>query len=121
MSTAGWCSVLGCPCRRNEVYHKFPGDEILLELWVNAIKSPNSEKPILLGRSSRICSLHFTHEDYDKIVEDGGLTLEPLKSTAIPSIFPWTESWAIKKKVTFSVHCTLSIHSIIYFIEKEAS
>ena len=107
MNTAGWCTVQDCPCRPHEVYHKFPGDEMLLELWLKAITPPKSEKPILLGLSSRICSLRFTDGDYEKIVEDGGLVLEPLKSTAVPSIFPWTESWPCKKKVYFLVHCSL--------------
>ena len=114
MGASGWCTIQGCPGQQYDVYFKFPRDEILCKEWLKVVKSPKSKKPILLGLSSRVCSLHFSDNDYDKKVEpDGGLTLECLKPTAIPSIFPWTESWPLNKKVDFSIHS--SNHSIIYY------
>ena len=99
-TAAGWCSVQGCPGRQYDVYFKFPEDEArLCDGWLKVVKSPKSKKLILLGPASRICSIHFTGDDYDKIVEDGGLILDHLKPSAIPSIFPWTESWPFNKKV----------------------
>lgn len=103
MSTAaGWCMVVGCPCRLHEVYHQFPpDDEVTFESWLLAIKNPKRKKPILYGLASRVCSLHFTDDDYDSI-EDGNLVLQTLKPTAVPSIFPWTKSWPFKNKVISS-------------------
>jgi len=100
-NTAGWCSVPGCPCLEYEVYHYFPEDEILQDTWLQLIKPPKREKPIALGRSPRVCSLHFDAElDYDTIDgPEGELKEQPLKSTAIPSIFPWSEKWIYNKKV----------------------
>jgi len=98
----GWCIVQGCPGRQHDTYHKFPeDDEVLCDKWLALVKSPKSKKPILHELPSRICSLHFADEDYDKKIEPGGLILESLKPTAIPSIFPWTESWPLYKKVNF--------------------
>ena len=98
MSTAGWCIVPGCPSCSHEVYHHFPKDQVASNSWLKLVKSPTSRKPILFGHSSRVCSLHFTDDDYGEI-QDGDLILQPLKSTAIPSIFPWTGSWPFNKKV----------------------
>jgi len=100
MST-GWCTVQGCPGREHDAYFKFPEDKDLCKEWLRFVKSPKSKKPILHLLSSRVCSLHFSDDDFDKKVEPGGLTLEHLKPTATPSIFPWTESWPLNKKVHY--------------------
>ncbi len=115
MST-GWCTVQGCPGRQHDVYHTFPEDEDLSEEWLRLVKSPNSKKPILHLLSSRVCSLHFADDDYNKEVESEGLKLEHLKPTAIPSIFPWTESWPLNEKVHFysnpvSIGCLIDAFS----------
>ena len=119
MSTAaGWCMVVGCPCRLHEVYHQFPDDEVTFDSWLLAIKNPKRKKPILYGLASRVCSLHFTDDDYE--TEDdpaGNLTLKSPKPTAIPSISPWRESWPINKKVFISARQQIThLYKFIYFL-----
>jgi len=97
--TAGWCSVPGCPCPQYEVYHSFPKKATLQDMWLRVIMPPNRKKMVSLGNGARVCSLHFNQElDYETN-KDGNLTLHTLKATAIPSIFPWSETWPFAKKV----------------------
>jgi len=104
--TAGWCSVPGCPCPLYEIYHSFPENAALQDMWLmRVIMPPNRKKMGSLGDSVRVCSLHFNYElDYNTIT-DGDLILQPLKTTAVPSIFPWSETWPFaKNKVVVEFH-----------------
>ncbi len=120
MSSSGWCTVQGCPGRQHDSYFRFPSDKTVYEEWLKVCKSPKSRKPIFWAISSRVCSLHFTDDDYetdDDLV--GNLTLKSPKPTAIPSIFPWTELWPLNKKVNVEVQQITQFILIPLLLEKE--
>ena len=77
-------------------FHKYPlGHQDILEKWLIKINRENFTPTTY----SRICSKHFTHEDFNEDssdsnvtrigqMTDGKLKKRYLRSTAIPSIFP---------------------------------
>lgn len=72
--------------------NRFPlSNELLTKKWVDALKRKNF-KP---SQSSRICSVHFTEQDY-QLRPDAHRPL--LKENAVPSIFPSFPSYYQKEK-----------------------
>lgn len=88
------CAVADCPNLSNKtksdsaiIYHAFPKDKCIRAAWVAKCK----RKDKINGQFARVCSEHFTREDYVRDLENEllGLPLRrKLKPEAIPSVFP---------------------------------
>ncbi|XP_025423124.1 THAP domain-containing protein 1-like [Sipha flava] len=80
------CVAYGCSNRykSNSLIHffRFPlNNEVTTKLWTDAIKRKN----FIPNQWSRICSVHFTDNDY-QIRPDANRPI--LKVNAVPSVFP---------------------------------
>ncbi|XP_068219975.1 THAP domain-containing protein 2-like [Palaemon carinicauda] len=78
------CAVLGCTKKFNKLsnpsitFHRFPKDDVMRNEWVRALGRENFTPTIY----SRLCSKHFTEEDFYRT------TLKVyLHSQAVPSVF----------------------------------
>ena len=73
-------------------FHRFPADKALWDLWITKI--PRDKWKPEFGKDYRICSAHFTDNDFeaDKYQAFGlrspGKEKKLLKKSAIPSKFP---------------------------------
>lgn len=73
-------------------FHSFPDlqtDKERARQWITKIKRDPGVN-FVINTNTKICSKHFTPEDF---VYGGGIPLAPrrlLKKTAVPSIFPWS-------------------------------
>ncbi|KAF7988764.1 hypothetical protein HCN44_007074 [Aphidius gifuensis] len=80
-----YCCVKNCKNdwipNSNLTFHRFPwSNPSLLNAWVNVMPLRNNN----INKSSRICSDHFTENDY----ENNGRIYRRLKKNAVPQIFP---------------------------------
>ena len=70
--------------------HKFPKEPALFELWQEAINRQDPERPGTLwtpSTFSKVCSDHFTEEDYRERPTDVGQAKHHfLIETAVPSV-----------------------------------
>ena len=72
-------------------FHSFPDlqtDKERARQWISKIRRDPGAN-FVINKNTKLCSKHFTPEDF---VYGGGIPLAPrrlLKKTAIPSIFPW--------------------------------
>jgi len=77
-------------------FHKFPENRDLFMKWVIAIRRDEG-KHFKVTEHTRVCSLHFKSSDYLPSLAGHERTL---KSTAVPSLFPWKRASPIKRKAT---------------------
>ena len=90
------CCVPACTNRRNKCpglsFHAFPKDDQLRRRWIAAIKRDKG-RFFAIGSDTRVCSAHFTAEDYlaqcgPEVLSEGQGRRRPcLKRNAVPSIF----------------------------------
>ncbi|KAL1493357.1 hypothetical protein ABEB36_011426 [Hypothenemus hampei] len=69
---------------RNVLYHRFPKNENVFALWVQRCRRTDKWNP----QNSRVCSEHFTPDDYERDLKSELLSLpekKHLKASAIPS------------------------------------
>ena len=94
------CSV---PCCTKKVYeengvkisfHKFPDDEGVFRQWIVAIRRYIGVN-FQVTQNSRVCSPHFKPSDYIRSLTGRNKTS---KSSAVPSVFPWTKGSPAKKR-----------------------
>ncbi|KAL1516529.1 hypothetical protein ABEB36_000436 [Hypothenemus hampei] len=70
---------------RNVLYHRFPKNENVFALWVQRCRRTDKWNP----QNSRVCSEHFTPDDYERDLKSELLSLpekKHLKASAIPSL-----------------------------------
>ncbi|XP_047999956.1 uncharacterized protein LOC125237058 [Leguminivora glycinivorella] len=81
------CSALDC---KNKGVHAFPKDPKRRKAWEKALRIKNFKAK----DSSRLCSMHFTSDDYygQSIYTNYEPKARFLKKTAVPSIFPFNVS-----------------------------
>lgn len=110
MSVTWKCCVPGCnsPYPLMEIsYEEFPAESYLRKEWLKKIGTQGLYTQSFLSTvDARVCSQHFTDEDYHhKVLKDKGSGLKyakrELRSDAVPSIFPWTSDW--KRTVSLKV------------------
>ncbi|KAG7231665.1 hypothetical protein INR49_010755 [Caranx melampygus] len=93
------CCVPGCRSydeakSMGVVFHGLPTrDPQRCRTWLNAIRNPRYDENTPVSRYSgvRVCSLHFTPDDYEEDFRAKILNVAPkalLKSGAVPSVFP---------------------------------
>ena len=90
------CCVPACTNRKNKCpglsFHAFPKDDQLRRRWIAAIKRDEG-RFFAIGSDTRVCSAHFTAEDYfaqcgPEVLSEGQDRRRPcLKRDAVPSIF----------------------------------
>ncbi|XP_051255360.1 THAP domain-containing protein 7-like [Dicentrarchus labrax] len=96
------CCVPGCKGydearSMGVVFHGLPTrDPPRCRAWLRAIQNPRLDEDTPVSRYSgvRVCSLHFTPEDYEEDFRAKILNTAPkpvLKSGAVPSVFPGRE------------------------------
>lgn len=85
-----YCAAFGCnnDSRYNTSvsYHCFPSDKALQDEWLARI----SRADLVVTKHSRLCSLHFTPDDYERDLRaelTGRKRKRDLKTGVIPSIF----------------------------------
>ncbi|XP_033224953.1 uncharacterized protein LOC117177937 [Belonocnema kinseyi] len=80
----GLCVAFGC---NNKGGHRFPTDKKLREQWTIAIKREGFRP----SSASRVCSSHFSKEDYCTVGFETNQILERkiLKKGAVPTVFSW--------------------------------
>jgi len=85
-----YCAAFGCnsDSRYNTSvsYHCFPSDKALQDQWLARI----SRADLVVTKHSRLCSLHFTPDDYERDLRaelTGRKRKRDLKTGVIPSIF----------------------------------
>ncbi|XP_059209098.1 uncharacterized protein LOC131988095 [Centropristis striata] len=94
----GMCSVPGCrgyrkARSRGVVFHSLPTrDPQRCRSWLKAIQSPkfNENTPVSKYGNIRVCSQHFTAEDYEPDIQAELMKTTPrkiLKSHVIPTVF----------------------------------
>uniref|UniRef100_A0A674A613 THAP domain-containing protein 1 n=1 Tax=Salmo trutta TaxID=8032 RepID=A0A674A613_SALTR len=92
----GWCAVPGCNTQEDEdiLYHCLPANDVQrCRRWLAAIQK-DVNLPVERHRHFLVCEHHFRPEEYEKdlMAETmGAKHKKKLKSTAIPTIFPWTD------------------------------
>ena len=100
------CVAYGCKSgyksddRKDVTFHSFPKDAEICGKWLRA----NPRKDFVISKHSRMCSLHFTDNDFVVIRNDkqerrrrkhvnSQLVKRYLKKDAVPSIFPNAPSY----------------------------
>ncbi|XP_045061912.1 uncharacterized protein LOC121534459 isoform X2 [Coregonus clupeaformis] len=92
----GWCAVPGCNTQEDEdiLYHCLPANDMQrCRRWLAAIQK-DVNLPVERHKHFLVCEHHFRPEEYERdlMAETmGAKHKKKLKSTAIPSIFPWTD------------------------------
>ncbi|XP_064869839.1 zinc finger protein 91-like [Oncorhynchus nerka] len=92
----GWCAVPGCNTQEDEdiLYHCLPANDVQrCRRWLAAIQK-DVNLPMERHKYFLVCEHHFRPEEYEKdlMAETmGAKHKKKLKSTAIPTIFPWNE------------------------------
>lgn len=66
-------------------FHRFPADKQLRAQWIRAIRR-NPGEHFTITKSIKVCSKHFTEEDFLVGVASGR---HLLKDNAVPSVFPF--------------------------------
>ena len=74
-------------------FHKFPKNKDLLAAWIQAIRR-DVGRHFTITSHTRVCSRHFKESDFEKTLAGR----RALRSTAIPSIFPWKKGSPKKRK-----------------------
>lgn len=69
-------------------FHKFPANKALRRRWIHAIRR-DPGKNFTLGRTTKVCSKHFTSQDFVPNVASGR---QYLQDTAVPSVFPFSKT-----------------------------
>ena len=75
-------------------FHKFPDDEGVFRQWIVAIRRDIGVN-FQVTQNSRVCSRHFKPSDYIRSLTGRKKTL---KSSAVPSVFPWTKGSPAKRR-----------------------
>lgn len=94
----GMCSVPGCKGYRKArsrgvVFHSLPTrDPGRCRRWLKAIRNPkfDEDTPVSKYGNIRVCSQHFTAEDYEPDIQAELMKTTPrkiLKADVIPSVF----------------------------------
>ena len=100
-------------------FHSFPSDKKRKKEWIAKIKRDSGAK-FNLTKSTKICSEHFTCDDYTTTFADLLLPREKpqLKSNAVPSVFSWkaeihkrTTNASKKATQAFNLDCTTNLTS----------
>uniref|UniRef100_A0A4W5L7J0 THAP-type domain-containing protein n=1 Tax=Hucho hucho TaxID=62062 RepID=A0A4W5L7J0_9TELE len=92
----GWCAVPGCNTHEDEdiLYHCLPANDVQrCRRWLAAIQK-DVNLPVERHKHFLVCEHHFRPEEYENdLMEEtmGAKHKKKLKSTAIPTIFPWTD------------------------------
>ncbi|XP_064785927.1 uncharacterized protein LOC135509305 isoform X2 [Oncorhynchus masou masou] len=92
----GWCAVPGCNTQEDEdiLYHCLPANDVQrCRRWLAAIQK-DVNLPMERHKYFLVCEHHFRPEEYEKdlMAETmGAKHKKKLKSTAIPTIFPWND------------------------------
>uniref|UniRef100_A0A3P8TR26 THAP-type domain-containing protein n=1 Tax=Amphiprion percula TaxID=161767 RepID=A0A3P8TR26_AMPPE len=105
------CCVPGCKGydeakSMGVVFHGLPTrDPQRCRTWLKAIQNPRFDEntPVSKYSGVRVCSLHFTAEDYEEDFRGKILNIAPkpmLKSGAVPSVFPGRHSGALGRTDT---------------------
>ena len=74
-------------------FHKFPDDEGVFRQLIVAIRRDIGVN-VQVTQNSRVCSRHFKPSDYIRSLTGGK---KALKSSAVPSVFPWTKGSPAKR------------------------
>ncbi|CAB1326735.1 unnamed protein product [Coregonus sp. 'balchen'] len=88
----GWCAVPGCNTQEDEdiLYHCLPANDMQrCRRWLAAIQK-DVNLPVERHKHFLVCEHHFRPEEYERDLM-GAKHKKKLKSTAIPTIFPWTD------------------------------
>ena len=75
-------------------FRKFPDDEGVFRQWVVAIRRDIGVN-FRVTQNSRVCSRYFKPSDYICSLTGAKKTL---KSSAVPSVFPWTKGSPAKRR-----------------------
>ena len=75
-------------------FHKFPDDKGVFRQWIVAIRRDIGVN-FQVTQNSRVCSRHFKPSDYIRSLTGRKKTL---KSSAVPSVFPWTKGSSAKRR-----------------------
>lgn len=91
------CMVSRCDNHRKKreqgvSYHRLPTDADRCRAWLRAINNPKYDEraPASVLGNLRVCSLHFTADDYDRDMQRemmGGTAKRLLKTSAVPRLF----------------------------------
>ena len=76
-------------------FHKFPDDEGVFRQWIVAIRRDIGVN-FRVAQNSRVCSRHFKPSNYIRSLTGRKKTL---KSSVVPTVFPWTKGSPAKKRV----------------------
>ncbi|KAH6925028.1 hypothetical protein HPB50_027180 [Hyalomma asiaticum] len=101
-------------------FHAFPRDPKIRKLWVLAIKRDRWQPT----SSSRLCSAHFTNEDYvhDPSIAER-LGMKPfsrlLKPNAVPSLFAHNRKAENKLRGAFEKRRRKEVCKSVWSVEKE--
>ncbi len=107
------CCVPGCPSSKSVAngvtLHRFPGDPVLLAVWLEAFPKKNFTP----CEHSRVCSLHFKETDFAKNSQNKReckkklhLLTRRLLPQAVPEFSPWQED-SPAEEVPFSTYWEL--------------
>uniref|UniRef100_A0A3Q1BHM0 THAP domain-containing protein 1 n=1 Tax=Amphiprion ocellaris TaxID=80972 RepID=A0A3Q1BHM0_AMPOC len=94
------------PSTWGSFFHGLPTrDPQRCRTWLKAIQNPRFDEntPVSKYSGVRVCSLHFTAEDYEEDFRGKILNIAPkpmLKSGAVPSVFPGRHSGALGRTDT---------------------
>ncbi|XP_040579658.1 uncharacterized protein [Lepeophtheirus salmonis] len=88
------CSVPGCSKRGG---FRFPSNESICLQWRIALRRKDENNSLWIPSSfALVCDEHFKPDDYRVIMQSladiGGKSCRRLKPTAVPSIFPWSNT-----------------------------
>ena len=76
----------------NVMYHRFPANRGTRRKWIRRLKL----KSVKLKANSRLCSKHFTSEDY--VTSSNGKKL--LRTNAVPSVFEFEIGQKINQRIS---------------------
>lgn len=109
------CAFPGCSNKAKSLspfkFHRIPSKDVdLQKLWLTAMKRDVNTPPAALRRL-RVCSAHFTDEDYTEVsANEKGQRF--LKESAVPSI--QVSLLTLLTTCFFSIRCVVDILGLVY-------
>ena len=91
-------------------YHKFPEDKAVRKAWIAKIK----REEFVVSRHSKVCSLHFTKESFQRSPDLANSIELTLKAELLPDAFPTIFVYSKVKKRTCSAR-RKRMHSEVSF------
>ena len=92
-------------------FHSFPDVTTSTgKTWIRKIRR-DPVPDFVINKNTKVCSLHFTSDDY--ISGDAALhsARRVLKATAVPSVFPWTREVCQQKSKTSQLAASMDQRS----------